>query len=154
MGEINLGATRESELRPGAKAREEAAARRASSGGKSSGTTTRTASDAKNTATDTELRSRLGRTFDNIADSLDSRGDEELGTIVREDGEAMAQGLVSITKPFKQFRAVLFFLLAIVEPVLAFGRVVRVILTRMADRRATRHEQQQPNPEVNGNAQT
>jgi len=89
-----------------------------------------------------DLADRLYGCFERIANALDERGDEELADILREDAGIMAQGLVSLTRPFVILRTPLLAAIAIVEPVLAFGRVVRVAAWRMSQRRAERAEAQ------------
>jgi hypothetical protein len=86
--------------------------------------------------TETSLKERLVACFDRIAESLEGRGDNELAEIVRNDGEIMAQGLVSLTRPFTAIRTPLLVLVAIVEPALAFGRILRVLAGRLHERRA------------------
>lgn len=87
---------------------------------------------------DRDLRSRLETIFERIADAADARGDEELADIVRDDVKVMANGLVSLTRPMRALRAPLLLLLAVVEPVMAFSRVTRVIVGRYLDRRSER----------------
>lgn len=87
---------------------------------------------------DNELRGRLGDQLDRIAAALAERGDEELADIVREDAEVMARGLVSLTRPFRVLRAVLITVVSIIEPMIAFGRLFRLIAERWAVRRAQR----------------
>lgn len=83
-----------------------------------------------------ELRGRLSDCFDRIAESVRQRGDDELADLLADDAAIMAQGLVSLTRPFRALRTPLLALVAIVEPALAFGRVVRLLAGRWADRRA------------------
>jgi hypothetical protein len=142
MSTLNLDAKTESDVRGGRPGSRPSSrpSQRAAAGGKPAG---KPATD-KTQITESELRTRLGGTFDKIADWLDARDDSELADIVREDGEAMSKGLVSLTKPFKQLRTILSFFLSFVEPLLAFGRVFRVLAGRLADRRVKRAEQRQP----------
>lgn len=85
---------------------------------------------------ETELLSRLMRVFDRIAKTLEARGDEELAHIVREDADAMCQGLASLTHSVKFLRSPLLMALNLVEPVLAFGRIIRVLYGRWLERQA------------------
>jgi hypothetical protein len=89
-------------------------------------------------ASETDLRSRLTIVFGRIADAADARGDSELATVVREDMDVMATGLVSLTRPFTALRTPLLLVLAIVEPVMAFSRIARLMLGRIVVRRAHR----------------
>lgn len=84
---------------------------------------------------DAEIASRLDRTFLRISGALQARGDEELSSVVSEDRTAMTQGLVSLTHAVKPLRTPLLMGLNLIEPILAFGRVARILLTRMALRR-------------------
>lgn len=85
-----------------------------------------------------ELKSRLSACFDRISEALTERGDEELAELVRDDGPVMAQGLVSLTRPFRALRTPLLALVAIIEPLLAFGRVLRLLGERWQARRYAR----------------
>jgi len=85
-----------------------------------------------------DLRDRLVGCFERIAESLYARQDEELAELVREDAEIIAQGLVSLTRPFTALRTVVLAIVAIIEPLMAFGRIGRVLLGRLAERRAAR----------------
>jgi hypothetical protein len=115
------------------KAAEKIAARQ---GGKS----TRSSSSGGKSATaaakaESELSTRLARTFDRIVKALESRGDMELADAIREDADAMGAGLLSLTRNLKPLRSPLVFILNLVEPVLAFGRVARILFLRFLDRR-------------------
>lgn len=99
----------------------------------SSRRSTRTVSGEK---VEAELMSRLGRTFDRIAKALDARGDDELAHAIREDSDAMSQGLVSLTSNVKLLRSPLLMSLNLIEPVLAFGRVFRILFGRWNARQA------------------
>ena len=83
---------------------------------------------------ESELLSRLDRTFDRLAQMLDSRGDEELAYVIREDKDAMGQGLASLTRNVKFLRGPLLMALNLIEPALAFGRVGRILYGRFAER--------------------
>lgn len=122
-----------------------AAARKATAG--DSDTPTRKPASKRASApaqdrTEAEISSRLNRTFDRIAQALDVREDAELADIIREDKEAMGQGIVSLTRSIKVLRSPLLMALNFVEPVLAFGRVGRVLYGRWAYRRWQRAQEQ------------
>lgn len=89
-------------------------------------------------ASDTDLKSRLHTVFDRLADAADARGDDELSAALREDRDVMAQSLVTLTRPFQALRTPLLGLLAIMEPVIAFNRIGRLLFGRVVDRRAER----------------
>lgn len=100
------------------------------------------------TATDNELKTRLTGVFDRIADAADARGDEELAEVLREDRDVMASGIVSLTRPFVVLRAPVVLLLAVVEPVMAFGRLARLAIGRVMDSRADRKTPANDTPPV------
>lgn len=97
-------------------------------------------SSSRAKATENELRGRLADCFDRISDALETRGDDELSAIIREDAEVISAGLVSLTRPFKVLRMPLLALVAVVEPALAFGRIARVLIGRFAERRMRARE--------------
>lgn len=103
-------------------------------------TATRKASSSKRRApsakAENELRERLTDCFERIALALEVREDDELADIIREDAEVMANGLVFMTRPIAVLRLPLLFAVAVVEPVLAFGRILRVLASRVGERRA------------------
>lgn len=118
------------------RADDEAAAatgKKSSSRSKSSSSRSRASTQER---VEVELASRLDRTFDRIAIALDQRGDDELASVIREDAGAMSQGLVSLTRSVKFFRSPLLMALNLIEPVLAFGRVGRIMYVRFAERQA------------------
>lgn len=101
-------------------------------------------SPKKSAASDTDLKSRLHTVFDRIADAAEARGDEELATVVREDRDVIAAGLVSLTRPFQALRTPLLFVLAVTEPVMAFSRIVRLMVGRVFVMRAERTAEKPP----------
>ncbi len=92
-------------------------------------------------AVEKDLKERLTTVFTRIADAADARGDVELAEVVRDDTEIMATGLVSLTRPFMLLRTPLLLLLAVVEPVMAFGRIGRLTLERVLIRRERRKDE-------------
>lgn len=100
---------------------------------------------------ETELMSRLERICERIAQVLDSRGDEELASAIREDRDAMGQGLVSLTRNVKFLRGPLLMALNLIEPGLAFGRVGRILYIRFVDRQA-RIQMEREQAAANGQA--
>lgn len=97
--------------------------------------TSRKSSPKPSTKDDKDLRDRLSACFYRIAEHLDAREDDELAEIIREDAEVMAAGLVSLTRPLKPVRTVVLVLAGVVEPLLAFQRILRVLGRRFAERR-------------------
>lgn len=113
------------------------AARQAADENKSSGSTrgtTRSKSASARDKVEAELTLRLDRAFDRIAKAVETRGDDELAAVIREDSEAMGQGLVSLTRSVKLLRGPLLFMLNLIEPVLAFGRIGRILFIRFRER--------------------
>ncbi len=104
-----------------------------SSGTRKKSTSTRPTAAQK---LDTEIASRLERTFDRIIEALEERDDTELATAMREDKAAMSRGMVSLTRNVTPLRGPLLMLLNLIEPLLAFGRVGKILVTRFAARRA------------------
>lgn len=96
---------------------------------------------------ETELRERTVHVFQRIADTLAARDDEELATAISEDSEAMATGLVSLTRQVKWLRGPLLFFLSLAEPLLAFGRVGRILLRRAGEWRYRRAEERAGEPQ-------
>lgn len=95
---------------------------------------------------DRDLKSRLAACFTRIADAAENRGDMELAEIIREDTDVMAGGLVSLTRPIRALRTPIVLVLGIVEPVMAFSRVTRVMVGRLLDHRAERRADREPEP--------
>jgi len=83
-----------------------------------------------------DIRDRLTTVFERLADSLEGRGDEELAGMIREDTKAMVGGLVNVTKRAPGLATPILGALAVLEPLIAFGRVFRLILRRAGERRA------------------
>jgi hypothetical protein len=101
--------------------------------------TTEAKSEADDTgAVETEIRSRLDRLFDRIVKAREAVEDEELAEVIREDADAMANGFISVTHNVPFLRLPLIMLLNILEPVLAFYRVARILVIRWFARRAER----------------
>lgn len=116
--------------------RRRAAQREADKSGEKPKTRTSRSKATSDAKVETELDSRLGRTFDRIAVALEQRGDDELASVVREDAGAMAQGLVSLTRSVKFLRSPLLMSLNLIEPILAFGRVGRIMYVRFLERQS------------------
>lgn len=84
----------------------------------------------------TNLTTRLREAIDRVGVTIENRGDEELGGVIREDSGVMAGGLVNATRRVKSLRAPLLILLDVIEPVMAFGRAGGIVFRRIRDRRA------------------
>ena len=68
---------------------------------------------------DSELASRIDRSFDKLADWIANRGDDELADAIREDKGPIGSGLVSVTRKVKFLRGPLFMFLSVFEIVLS-----------------------------------
>src|SRR5438874_815164 len=84
--------------------------------------------DRTERAWERDLRTRLERTFERLAEWRQGRGDDELAQVFREDSMAMIGGLISIARPLTWLRPVLVLGLTVAEPLLAFGRLARLML--------------------------
>lgn len=82
------------------------------------------------------IAGRLNTIFVRLAQSLEGRGDDELAAVIREDSGAMVGGLVSVTRRVPAAATAIVAGLAVLEPLIAFGRVFRLLLRRSAERRA------------------
>lgn len=114
--------------------------RRRSSGSASS---TSRAAQSDESRFESEISSRLDRVFDRIVKARRARDDEELAEVIEEDAEAMSQGFISLTKNVPFFRSPLILFLNVLEPILAFNRVGRILAVRIWARREERREKQE-----------
>lgn len=92
---------------------------------------------------DTEVKSRLVRVFNRIADMLERKGDEELAEAIADTAEDMTQGFVSLTRNVTFLRGPLLMLLNLVEPTLAFWKVGGILFGRWYSRRVMSAEEVQ-----------
>jgi hypothetical protein len=84
-----------------------------------------------------KLDARLEDTLGRVAEWLEDRGETELSAALREDAHKMAKATVRIGERFTPLVKALVFLLGVVEPALAFGRVVRILFGKLRDWRRT-----------------
>ena len=89
---------------------------------------------------DNELNARLIDAFNHIQEWREARDDQELAVAIAEDKEKMSRGLVSLTHVFSPVRKPLVIFLGFIEPVLAFGRVGRILAGRFFGWRQQRAE--------------
>jgi len=87
---------------------------------------------------DKELHDRLMGAFQQVQEWREARDDEELATAIDEDKDKMSKGLVSLTHVIDPLRRPLLIFLGFVEPVLAFGRVGRILGGRFIAMRQAR----------------
>lgn len=88
-----------------------------------------------------DIRERLHAVFSRLADALEGRGDVELAGYIREDQKAMVEGLASLVKRAPGLGAPVMGTLAVLEPVIAFGRIIRLLGRRLGERRAAALEE-------------
>lgn len=79
------------------------------------------------------IGSRLERAIIRISDVLENRGNIELSEALREDAKSMSGAVLSATRRFTPLGKTVLFLLDIAEPILAFGRVVRIAFTQFRE---------------------
>lgn len=98
--------------------------------------------------TEREVRIQLERAFDGLAKGREARGDTDLAEAIREEGDAMTEGFVTLTNNVKPLRLPLVILLNILITLLAFGRVGGILWERFKARqerkRAERAMQGEP----------
>jgi hypothetical protein len=82
-----------------------------------------------------DIKERLYAIFSRLADSLEGRGDLELASMIREDSRAMVEGLASLVKRAPGFAPPILGVLAVLEPLIAFGRILRLLGRRLRERR-------------------
>ena len=107
-------------------------------------TRTETVSGESKTVTDKldrELHARLVESLGQVQEWREARDDEELATAIEQDKEKMAKGLVSLTHAVMPLRKPLVVFLSFVEPILAFGRVGRILTFRWVEKRQRRAEE-------------
>lgn len=114
--------------------REKRKAKRESQKKESGSSSTRSRAKAS-PATESGLQGRLVDAFTRLANMLERKGDEELSTAINDEKQAMAQGLVSLTRNVTPLRGPLVLLISFLEPVLAFWRVGSILGGRLIERR-------------------
>jgi len=102
---------------------------------------TKSTGDKASEKLDRELHSRLTDALEQVVEWRMARQDAELATAISEDKEKMARGLVSLTHVVAPLRRPLLIFLGFVEPLLAFGRVGRILTERWLERRRERAEE-------------
>lgn len=95
---------------------------------------------ARHRDTEAGIRERLHAIFSRLADAREGRGDVELAAMIREDSRAMVEGLLSVVRRAPGLAGVITGALAVLEPLIAFGRIARLLGGRFADRRAAAYE--------------
>jgi hypothetical protein len=90
---------------------------------------------------DRELHARLVESLDQVREWREAREDTELAEAIDQDKEKMARGLVSLTHAVQPLRQPLLIFLGFVEPLLAFGRVGRILTMRWVMRRQRQAEE-------------
>lgn len=125
--------------------------------GGDTGSSSRTRSSSSSKSDDSGLVTRLDTAFVKLADQMLARGDDELAEALREERHAMSQGLVSLTATLTLLRLPLVVFMSLVEPVLAFWRVGRILFVRLLawrERRIAETQQRQAEWEAAQAAET
>jgi hypothetical protein len=91
-----------------------------------------------------DIRERLFAIFNRLADSREGKGDVELAEMIREDSRAMVEGLLSVTRRAPGLSPAILGALAVLEPLIAFGRIARLLGGRFAERRARAYYEDEP----------
>jgi hypothetical protein len=138
--ELDLETGDESEAQRILEAGQEARANRASARGKKSSGTKRTAASATE---ENALTARLNQSWQDLADMFQNREDPELADVLRRRGDAMTQGLMSLTRTLIPLRKPLVFAVAFLEPVLGFWELGSLLAGRYVRRRAEKIAAQQ-----------
>jgi hypothetical protein len=86
--------------------------------------------DRAERAWEKDIRVRCERTQQRIVEWLEGREDEELATIIREDGAAMIGGMIAMCGGAEWLRKPVVGAMAVFEPLIAFGRLIRVLAGR------------------------
>jgi hypothetical protein len=97
--------------------------------------------DRAERAWERDLRTRMERTLDRLIEWRQGRGDDDLVKVLKEDGPAMIGGVIAALRPVRQLEKPVVLMLTIAEPLLAFGRLFKVLGSRVAARRAVRAEE-------------
>lgn len=87
-----------------------------------------------------EIQSQLNDVWDRIAEWREARDDHELANVIREDAPMMTRGTMGLASRFALIRLPLLITLSIIGPVLAFGRVGRILRERFVSRQHARAE--------------
>lgn len=119
---------------------------RSGRGGDTSSSSRTRGSSGSSKPDDSGLVTRLDTAFVKLADQMLARGDDELSEALREERHAMSQGLVSLTATLTPLRLPLIIFMSLVEPVLAFWRVGRILIMRFfgwRERRIVAMQEQQ-----------
>jgi hypothetical protein len=88
-----------------------------------------------------DIRVRIERTQARLVEWLEGREDYELATVIKEDGKAMVGGIIYICGSAVWLRAPILAAMTIVEPMVAFGRLAKVLSTRWIARRQRKQQE-------------
>ncbi len=96
--------------------------------------------EAEESKIETEIRSRLDRMWQRLVKGRRAKEDDELADAIEEDADAMTEGFMSVTTALPGLRGPVIMGLNILEPVLAFKRVVGILVVRFFYWRQSRNE--------------
>lgn len=118
--------------------------REARRSGGSGGSASSSKGSNRSSGATTDFRSQLGRVLDKLVEQRDAVGDEELATALRDNKDPMVQGFVSVTSSVPFLQTPFLIVLNLLEIVLAFGVVGRILVGRAIERRQRRMQAQPP----------
>lgn len=115
---------------------------RATSDGAPPGSATAARNAATQAKQEGELSGRIQEALTRIAVALENRSDgqSEMADALRQDGKKMSDAIVNVTRKVKVLRGPVLWVLTIIEPILAFGRVGRIALDKLVGWRGQRME--------------
>jgi histone H3/H4 len=100
-----------------------------------------------------DVTERIEDVLTRIAEGLANRGEQwnEFSSALRQDAHKMGASIVSLTRRITVLRGPLLWVLTMVEPVLAFSRIVRLGFAQFRVWRQARFEDQAIDVDVNDN---
>lgn len=109
--------------------------------GRPKGSRTRKRSTSQRRPGQPGFESRVRQALEKAGEALIKRKDAELGEALIEEAPVMAGGVNNLSKGLPPVRFALLVALDLIEPVLAFWRVGRILLGRAAERRLRRAQE-------------
>lgn len=109
--------------------------------GSSSSARSTSSSSKSNSSEDASIEAQLRVVLDRVAEQRESKDDTELADAIRETQAAIIKGFMSVTKTITPLRQPLVFLIAVLDPILAFWKVGSILTRRWFERRARKIEE-------------
>lgn len=94
-----------------------------------------------------DFRGQLGRVLEKLVEQREAVGDDELATALRDNKDPMVQGFASVTSSVPFLQTPFLLVLNLLEIVLAFGAVGRILVGRAIERRNRRMQERPPESE-------